>query len=170
MIYGLTVWEWAIVAAILAGLLFLTLGVIATLWPRRTPSGDVLEVEFPWHIKMKSNVIAIGVVIAGGVLLLGAGWFAARATPKFPLTGRVALDDGRTVSGISVGFIPPEHHAVTAADGTFRLELPRPGGNEGGSYQAVVYYRDRNRLRAEIASVNIGPNWVATLDHKFGRQ
>jgi hypothetical protein len=169
VIHGLTVGEWAIVVDLLAGLLVLILGVIGMFWPRRSPSGDVLEVELPFHIKVKSNVMAVGIVVAGIVLLTGGNWAASRDMPKFPLNGRVALDDGQTVSGISVGLIPPEHSAVTAANGTFKVEVPKPRGNESGSYQAVVYYRDRGRLRAEIASVVIDQNWVATIDHRFGR-
>ena len=140
MIYGLTVLELALVAAILTGFVFLVAGVIAMLWPRCTPSGDILEVELPWRIKVKSNIVGLGVVIAGGVLLFGAAWIASWTTPKFPLTGRVTLDDGRTVSGISIGLIPPEHSATTAANGTFKLDVPRPSGSGAISYQAVIYY------------------------------
>jgi len=169
VIYGLTVWEWTILSGLLAGLVFLTVGVIGMLWPRRTHTGGVFE--FVWgRFKVRSNVMAFGVVIGGIVVFFGSGWFASRTTPRFPLTGRIALDDGRTISGISVGLVPPEHYAVTAANGTFKLEVPRPSSNETGSYQAVLYYRDRDHLRAEIAPVNIDQNWNATVDHKFGRQ
>lgn len=148
-------------------LVFIVVGLVGTFWPRRGPSGDVLEIGLPFHFTVRSNVVGVGFVIFGIVMLGGCYLAASRATPRFPLSGRVALDNGRTISGISVGLIPPEHYAVTAANGTFRLELPKPNGKNGGAYQAIVYYRDQNRLRAEIATVVIDQNWVATIDHTF---
>ena len=158
-----------IVAAIIAGLVLLIVGAVGTLWPRRTVSGDVLEVELPWSIKVKSNVMAIGIMLVGGGLIVGAGWTASRATPTFPVSGTITLDDGRPAYGISIGFIPPQHHADTQTDGRFSTELPKLT-DDSGSYQAVVYYRDRDRLRAEIAKVDIDRHWNGRVEHRFERQ
>lgn len=170
MILGLTSFELVILAAVVLAMFMVGAGVIGVLWPRRAPSGDVLDVKFG-KFAVKTNVMAVSVLLGGiGVLSL-AGYGSSLATPHFPLSGKVTLDDGRTVSGISVGLIPPEHSTDTTATGTVRLDVPRPSGNGAtGTYKAVVYYNDGKRLRAEIAPVNVDRNWVATIDHRFGRQ
>jgi hypothetical protein len=168
--HGLTPWELAIDVGLLAAILLMIIGAVGSIWPRRSPSGDVLVMDFFGKVKVKSNVMAIGVLTGGIVLLGGLLLAASKTTPHFSLTGKVVLDDGRSISGINVGLIPPEHSTDTSSTGTIRLEVPRPCGSGIGAYRAVVYYNDGKRLRAEIASVNIDGNWVATIDHRFGRQ
>jgi hypothetical protein len=170
VIYGLTLFEWAIAVGLIAAFFLIVVGVVGTIWPRRARSGDVLVLEFFDKLKVRSNVMAVGVLTAGVGLLATSGWAASLATPRFALSGKVVLDDGRGLSGISVGLIPPEHSTETTSTGTInKLDVPRPSGN-ATTYKAVVYYNDGSRLRAEIASVIIERNWTATIDHRFGRQ
>ena len=166
MLFGLSVQEITILVSLLGGVVLLIGGLILLFKERHIvdpASKDVVEIEVPWLGKFKMNFPAAIAILAGGLLVGYPLWRGYDSPPKLPVSGKVQIGQGKTISGILVGVLPSSHTTLTQADGHYFLNIPK--GEKGMTYQAVVYLPNNNPPLFHVDVVKFNADGQGSFDY-----
>jgi hypothetical protein len=150
VVFGWTIQQFTILICLSVGTVATLCGIVL-IFIRRTGAS---QIEIPYvNLKISTDIPGVVVLIIGGILL-GYPLLKAYEKPQtFSVVGSMTFSDGSPVSSLAVGILATNRMALTVADGTYRVTIPKD--DEAHNYQVVVQIPNTNPPRFTLGAVRL---------------